>query len=188
MDLWCVKLSVNTAYILKGSVGEVDWYTCPSSCLCILNAWVWILQYHLRLIFWVLYADRKACNTTLQIVFRLTPHVLTLCRCHNCGSPLQLKRLQLVRELRSPPGRSSDGVSAHSQTPPPAWCRAARPPGTSTWMLPGRRSGAGQQRRRKQSRKVLTDTQQWGEKGGGCEHLVYSKQTTFQHLADFLKH
>lgn len=78
-------------------------------------------------------------------------NILTLGRCRSCGSPRRLTRPRLGRGPRSPPCRSSGGASARSRTPPPAWCRAARPPGTSTWTQPGRRSGAGRRRRRRQS-------------------------------------
>lgn len=103
-----------------------------------------------------------------------TVHVLTSCPCRSCGSPRRLKRLQSVPERRSPPCRSSGGANARSRTPPPAWCRAAHPPGTSMWTPPGRRSEAGRQRRRKQSAVCLTARGEREEKGEKKNDIVIS--------------
>lgn len=76
---------------------------------------------------------------------------LTLCPCHSSGSPLLLTQPRSVQACRSQPNRSTSSGSVHSQKPPPAWCRAAPPPGTSRWKPPGRRSAGGQQRQHRQS-------------------------------------
>lgn len=76
---------------------------------------------------------------------------LTLCPCRSSGSPPLPTRPQSVQECHTPPSRNTSSGSARSQKPPPAWCRAAPPPGTSRWKLPGRRSAGEQQRQHRQS-------------------------------------
>lgn len=79
------------------------------------------------------------------------PGSLTLCLCRSSGSPPLLTRPRSAQACRTRPNRNTSSGSARSQKPPPAWCRAAPPPGTSRWKLPGRRSAGGQQRRHRQS-------------------------------------